>query len=785
MKKNLPELLAPAGNMDSFLAAVNGGADAVYLGLKEFSARKRAQNFDFDELQEALNIAHKNNVKVYITLNTLIKENELESVIETLNKLNKTDVDGIIIQDLGLLNILLKSDFNKSVQMSTQASIYGNNGAQFFEKLGVDRVVYARETALKEIEKSQLNVEKKVFCHGALCFAYSGQCHLSSAIGGRSGNRGSCAQPCRRKYTLEKNGRVLKNNYLLSTKELNTLDQAEQYKNSNIDSLKIEGRLRSPEYVYSVTKAYRNVLDGESNSEDKKNIEATFNREYTEGLIFENKHNLAQDNPKNRGVLIGKVGKTFGKKTELILNPGVTLINGDGISFGDSENIGTYINQMFDSKSNKTKTGKNKILIPNNFTKEALYPGMKIFRSFDKKRIDTLKKEALKIPENQKVPVDFNLEFSVYNYPFITAKRLDNNRSIKFSGKEIIEPAQNRALTREEIVKQFSKLGGTDFILNSINIELDEDLFMSKKDLNSLRSKAVELLEEDIPKSIKSSEPILLPDKNTNAVVENKEISIRFDELPSVSIIPKLEVDEVVLTLKDFEKPEIPNLIEAIKKSGKRLLLSVPHVTEDQDLDSLFSEEGLKIILDNRIDGYLIPNFDFLNKLKEYVNPNAKYLEADETLNIYNSLSTELLKENGFSGFTVSDELSQNEIIELTKHSFLPSVLNIAGKRKLMVSKNCVFDCKVCQNCPNEGWYTLKNDFGDEFDLKIEDNKNHIYNAKTTVLEKAPEEQPYISKFRINITNENDEQILDLIDQIKNNPDKKNHNPGNYFSGVA
>lgn len=257
-KHHLPEILAPAGNPEALRAAINGGADAVYLGMKTFSARRRAGNFSFEDLEEGLALAHTCGVKVYVVVNTLIKDSELEAVNNLLARLSETDVDGLILQDIGLIWLVRRFYPEFSLQLSTQASVYGLEGARFFDALGFDRVVLARETGIEEAAamKDQLATEIKIFNHGALCYAYSGQCHLSSAIGARSGNRGGCAQPCRRRYRLAKNGKTLKDGFLLSTKDLSTLSRTDELLAAGVDALKIEGRMKTPEYVYAVSKAY-------------------------------------------------------------------------------------------------------------------------------------------------------------------------------------------------------------------------------------------------------------------------------------------------------------------------------------------------------------------------------------------------------------------------------------------------------------------------------------------------------------------------------------------------
>jgi len=317
------ELLAPAGNMESFFAAITAGADAVYIGGKNFGARALASNFTNEELVEAINYAHIFNRKVYVTVNTLVYETEINYLLEYIEFLHTNNVDAIIVQDLGLINLLHKKFPNLEIHASTQINTHNKKTLEILKNNGITRVVFARESSLDEINKTDVNIEKEIFIHGALCMCYSGQCLLSSVIGGRSGNRGLCAQPCRLEYKLleqlpnrEEKFVGTEGKYLLSTKDLCTLDNLDQILNSNIDSLKIEGRMKSKEYVYLVTSIYRKAIDnfyetGKTNitEEDIEELKLIFNRNFTKGYLFnEDKNNISNEfRPNHLGINIGKV----------------------------------------------------------------------------------------------------------------------------------------------------------------------------------------------------------------------------------------------------------------------------------------------------------------------------------------------------------------------------------------------------------------------------------------------------------------------------------------------
>ncbi|UTY38761.1 U32 family peptidase [Allocoprobacillus halotolerans] len=259
------ELLAPAGDQESLIAAVQNGADAIYLGGTLFSARAYAKNFDDAQLQWAVSYAHLYGVKIYVTMNTLYKDSEMDALISYLKKLYDYQVDALIIQDIGLFDLVRSLFPDFEIHMSTQASIMNSYGVHYFEKCGASRVVLARENTIEEIQRicRQTDIEIEVFVHGAMCVCYSGQCLMSSMIGKRSGNRGQCAQPCRLQYQLLKDGKTLPERYpfLLSPKDMMTIEHIDSLIEACVSSLKIEGRMKRPEYVASVTRAYRQAID--------------------------------------------------------------------------------------------------------------------------------------------------------------------------------------------------------------------------------------------------------------------------------------------------------------------------------------------------------------------------------------------------------------------------------------------------------------------------------------------------------------------------------------------
>ncbi|MBY9084122.1 U32 family peptidase, partial [Paenibacillus sp. HN-1] len=309
----MTELLAPAGNMKALKAAISNGCDAIYLGMQKFGARAYSSNFDFESLQEAVTYAHLRNVKIYVTMNTIVFENEVQEMKEQIRELNEIGVDGIIVQDLAAFDYIVENFLDLEAHCSTQMGIDDVDGTLLFKELGAKRVVLSREVEIEKVKeiKRIAEIPLEIFVHGALCVSYSGNCLMSGLIGYRSGNRGRCVGSCRKEYELmdQTTDTSLAKNYILSTKDLNTIDYIDDLK--EIDSLKIEGRMKDPTYVANVVSNYRLALDHKITEEDKENLKKTFNRTFTKGYLFrEDKRNITNIvKPNNFGYEIGTISR--------------------------------------------------------------------------------------------------------------------------------------------------------------------------------------------------------------------------------------------------------------------------------------------------------------------------------------------------------------------------------------------------------------------------------------------------------------------------------------------
>ena len=390
------ELLSPVGNKEMLYQAIHNGADAVYLSGTNYGARKFANNFTNEELVSAIKYSHLYGVKVYVTVNTLIYEKELNDVLEYIEFLHKNGVDAVIMQDIGLIKITKETFPNLEIHASTQCHNHNEEIIKLFKSLGVTRAVFAREMSLNEINNINVDIEKEVFVYGALCVCYSGCCLFSSLNGGRSGNRGECVGSCRLPYKLIKNNEVIKTegNYILSTKEVNTLEYIKELLDSNITSFKIEGRMKSPSYVGYVTRLFRILIDKYYNNEELKlsneevtNLKKLFNREFTKGYLFKDNDVMNIKTPNHQGIEIGKVIDIFRDKIKIKLTND-NLSQNDGIRFKNKDK-GMIINRLYNNKGLLvSEVNKDNICLLDN--KLDIKVGDTILKTIDSKLIKEL-----------------------------------------------------------------------------------------------------------------------------------------------------------------------------------------------------------------------------------------------------------------------------------------------------------------------------------------------------------------------------------------------------------
>lgn len=769
----IPELLAPAGTLECIRAAINGGADAVYFGGKAFNARRNAGNMDEKEMTEAVALCRQYGVKVYVTLNILIKDEELEDLVKDLNFLAGLDIDGLIVQDLGLIFLLQKYFPDFRLQTSTQGSVYGLEGTLFFERLGFMRVVLPREMPISEAAMiaEKTKVELKLFCHGALCYAYSGQCLMSSMIGGRSGNRGLCAQPCRKKYQLrDADNRLIKEGYLLSMRDLNIKERLDEVAQAGIDSLKIEGRMKSPEYVYAVTRAYRETLDavdgeGKTPSITEKELAQVFNRSFTDGRLFGDMQVINDVVGRNRGILAGHVIGCENGRLLIEALPDTAFSKGDGLSFGEDSEKGMRIDALFDLKDRPLASEKPgiKVKVPSRFRVPA---GTPVYRNHDARLMRRLKSESRSAKPAGQQTVCFRLKLALGAPAEVTAE----------AGEQVVTrvsditpaAAQNLPLTCETLSGQFDRLGGTGYQFGGLDADIEPGIFLSKGELNALRREILEALDaeqaEEKPMPVVFSLKRELPAKPE---VQRPLLSLEPADKAGFQALCGLAVDELVLPVQDLSRPqdcEAP--IARAHECGKRVLLAFPRIMDTAASARLKS--NLDAFCGLNHDGILLKNYEVLSLFQN----KPVYKEADQSFNLLNALSMKQLREWQVEGGVLSPELSAAEAAVLAKCSAVSCVLPVYGRQELMVSANCVYNCadKQCENCRRyRGWAALIDERGAAFPLRKDtDNIIHIYNGDVLFLKEELKRQKHIDKWRIYATDEGHEALADVVSYYRN-----------------
>jgi len=468
----LHELLVPVGNYESLVQAINNGADAVYLGGKRFGARAFANNFTLEELANATKLCHLYNVKIYVTVNTLIYENEFEDAINYIKELHKIGVDAVIMQDIGLINVIHQILPNLEIHASTQMHNHSEESLNFLENLGIKRVVFARELSLDYINNIETNLEKEVFIHGSLCVSYSGQCLFSSCILNRSGNRGECAGMCRLPYKVYENDKLIETDgeYILSPKDISSIDNFKELMDSNVKCFKIEGRMKSPEYVGIVTKIYKNLMNQYDNKEELKIDEedynlllAIFNREYTKGFLHKDSKIMNFLAPNHVGLSLGKITNVTDKRIELRLNR--DLHQFEGIRFKNN-NLGMIVNFMYDKYDNLISMGhKNEKIYLDNFLNLKELDEVMLTNP-----IVNLNKEITK-----KINIDIKFSALLNQEMEITISDKGNIISLKGS---IVSKSINSPISRERIEEILRKTGNTPFNVGFIDIKKDENIFI-------------------------------------------------------------------------------------------------------------------------------------------------------------------------------------------------------------------------------------------------------------------------------------------------------------------
>lgn len=714
------ELLSPAGSMEALKAAIHNGADAVYLGGKRFGARAFAQNFSENELIDAINYAHIYDVKIYITVNTIIYEDEFDEALDFIEFLYTHNVDAVIMQDIGLISAAHKRFPDLVIHASTQCHNHNKENIEFFKSLGVSRVILDREMSLDDINKLDVDIEKEIFVHGALCICYSGCCLMSFLNGGRSGNRGECTGCCRLPYKLIKDGKECKTDgdFLLSTKELNTSGRIKEILASDITSLKIEGRMKSPEYVGFITKYYRNLIDGKENSNlDDKNLRLLFNRDFTEGYLFGEKNIMNIKTSNHQGITIGKVIDSNKKYVKIKLSEG--LNQEDGIRFENGK--GMIVNKLYNKKMLLTSfVDKDDIAIVENkcFVKE---------NGIVRKTVSSKLLKELKNYELKKMDVSFTVK--AYLGEPLEICICDNRFKIMQKGN-IIQKSITSDTSKNMIVKQLSKLGDTPFRASNILVDKSDNIFISVSELNNIRRMLVQSL---IDKKTEITEKVI--NNNVHKVVNYK------DDKETINILVNNEEQYKAAIYANVDNIYTSNL--ELHKKYPNTFLKLPRVILNRG----------KIVNDNLL----------ITEIGSSSYAKLNNVFGSYELNVINNEALQVLHSTGIKQVTLSPEI--NDKVNLIDNINNNVEIIVYGLLEAMVMKYCPIKYLTGECGCKNGKYYLKN------------QNNYLFpiiqnNCLTTLLNYKPVDNidmiSYykdlgIKHFRIDLYDESYEDTIKII----------------------
>lgn len=798
------ELLSPVGNMDCMRAAVQNGADAVYFG-SGFSARAFASNFDGNDLKCAIEYAKLRGVQTHLTLNTLIKNDEFENAFSVAQMAYNYGIDAIIVQDLGLANLLINSFPNIAIHASTQLTAHNLDGVLSLQDMGFRRVVLSRELTLEEIEyiTKNSNVEIETFIHGALCISYSGQCLFSSMVGGRSGNRGKCAQPCRLPFSLiDEKSSKLDSGYLLSTRDLCGLDFIPNLINAGVTSLKIEGRMKSPEYVATVTKIYRKYIDLAYSNEpyvvedsDRKLLALAFNRggfsnghlskDYNKNLVFKEKQN-------NCGLFLGTIEKYNAKKGLITFKCAESLHIGDSIATQNEQ--GSYKISELMLKNTNIKESKCGDVVTIGRMKGNIKPGDKLYKISDSIITSEIRSTFSENSENRKVKLIFNSKFAL-NKPIELSIKSNSNidvykdLNINITSSKCPEQAKNSGLSKENIIKQFSKTNNTPYEFCEFNIELEDNLFLPNSVLNELKrevlSKVKAFAISNISRNLGNKNLLSRINSYTETSTSTLKIALLLNNLNLESYDNLQKIDKLYIPLKFFINQNYCDKIKYLSNKAS-LYIYLPTIMRN-NYNKLFANNLENIITNFDIHGFVVSNISglyIIKKLTEKYNKNFEFI-SNYTLNVYNSYSAYELQKRGITTVTLSPELDKEGLISLC-NSTSNSELIVYGNLPLMNMNYCLFgtsnkcysNCK--HTCNSNNKYYLNDRMNVNFRI-IPDNIDTvtiIYNSKITSI---VSDEFNVSSLRIDILDESIDEINKIINTVKSRKklEGKNYTNGN------
>lgn len=815
------ELLAPAGSWEAFLAAVENGADAVYLGGKLFNARQSANNFDTGELKKALEYAHIRDVSIYLTMNTLLYNSEMQQAVDFVGEAYLAGIDGIIVQDLGFAGLLRNIFPDLPLHASTQMTVYNLEGVRLLEKLGFKRVVLARELSIEEIGRIAKNtsVEIETFIHGALCISYSGQCLMSSVIGGRSGNRGKCAQPCRLPYELlegtekewknldgSKNEKyydvslttckdVMSPRYILSPKDLSSLQVLDKLMQTGVKSLKIEGRMKTPEYVATVVGIYRKYIDrileksGSTGSgglqidkADMLDLTQIFNRGgFSSGYLCgkTGQDMMCFEKPKNRGVYLGEVLSYDKASGTVKIRLAEELNMGDGIEVwnGEEESPGAVVSELKVNGKNAGTANKGETAAAGSL-KGWIQKGNKVYRTSSKK-LNVSARESFTGKPRKKVEIEGELVIKA-NMPVLLKIRDDGGNEAVVEGSLKPEVAVNRPLSKERAAEQLGKTGSTPFEFRNLNIEIEENLTVPVSEINEIRRRALERLEEERAERYMREVP---DERRIKAALLSKSGS-ETDREPGRPLLSllfynwdddyerlDLQADRIYLPLAYLLNPDNPDKFKEYRKRGTGIFVHLPSITRGNYDDIIRSR--LESIVESGVDGFLIGNLGSLEYVRDF--PGLQ-VAGDLALNVFNNYSVNELAELKLDSITLSPELSLKEIGEFKGVTGMAKEAAVYGRLPLMTSEYCPVGSvkgghcsgRECTGVCSKSIYKLRDRKRMEFPVLCDriDCRSTIFNSNVLFIPDSIDRvmSSGVDILRLNVTDEAPDELKEILD---------------------
>ncbi|MGI5891748.1 MAG: DUF3656 domain-containing U32 family peptidase [Bacillota bacterium] len=756
----MTEILAPAGSKEAFWAAIANGANAIYLGGKDFSARAFADNFGQEELAQLIETAHLRQVKVYLTVNTLLGNDELPRALAMLAEAYDYGIDAVIIQDLGLLYLIRQVLPHLPVHASTQMSILNSAGANFVATYGAERVILGRELSLSDIAATKANtdVELEVFVHGALCICYSGQCLMSSMIGGRSGNRGRCAQPCRLEYEfVDEAGDVYgrkEGPYLLSPRDLYGYMHLDQLYEMGLAAWKIEGRMKRAEYVATVTRIYRHALDALKNKqlkidrqEDMRQLLQIFNRDYSCGYWYSNAGAdlMSFRRPNNRGVFLGRLLQVDKNKISLKLQQKLQIGDGVEIWVKVGGRHGFVVERM-EKNGIQTASAAAGDIVTLDFHGTARV-GDRVFKTADLELNQKAQASFASLPD---IAVWMTVDARM-DKPLRLEVRDEADHEAEIISDYVVAAARTAPSDLEYIRKQVSRLGGSGFVLKDLSANIDEGIILPASVLNQARRLAIDQIRRkrlaqfsrpplekntvyDLQRQLRQEE------KSTPAAKLHLTAMVMNDKQAYVAL--EAGIKQIYFAAETFaphQKYDWQNLLSKFKAASALLIPCLPRIFHESEINFWLSR--LEMWQNAGIEGILATNLNSLGLLKQAAWQGKIY--GDSGLNVFNKSATLLLAEAGLSRIVLSPELNLQQLQELGNFP-IEKELIVQGALALMISEYCALGALVggrkseqCCNspCRHQGRHYLKDKKGFSFPCRFDQNcRMHVFNSRELCL---------------------------------------------------